>query len=79
MTEPLKVWEFNDAPPEYCELSTHGGDEDWVVFIPHSRVGDSGPFSGYEHEHEYGCHLSNWGWVQCYEVEYGVVLIFAHA
>ena len=31
---PIRVWPFGDAPEEYQALSTHGGDEDWVVVIP---------------------------------------------
>jgi hypothetical protein len=39
MTEPMdermiRVWRFEDAPPEYQELSPHGGDEDWVAYVP---------------------------------------------
>ncbi len=30
----VKVWAFDEAPQEYQDLSTHGGDEDWVAFIP---------------------------------------------
>jgi hypothetical protein len=30
----IRVWRFEDAPPEYQKLSTHGGDEDWVAHIP---------------------------------------------
>jgi len=30
----IKVWRFEDAPAEYQALSTNGGDEDWVVFVP---------------------------------------------
>lgn len=32
--QPIKVWRFADAPKEYRELSEHGGDEDWVIFVP---------------------------------------------
>ena len=30
----VKVWQFGDAPQEYRDLSTHGGDEDYVAFVP---------------------------------------------
>jgi hypothetical protein len=30
----IRVWEWEDAPQELKELSTHGGDEDWVALIP---------------------------------------------
>lgn len=32
----IKVWSWELAPEELKELSTHGGDEDWVAFIPFS-------------------------------------------
>ena len=31
---PILIWQFYDAPEHYRSLSTHGGDEDGVVFIP---------------------------------------------
>lgn len=30
----IKVWPFNQAPPEFQSLSPHGGDEDWLALIP---------------------------------------------
>lgn len=33
-TKVIKIWWFEDAPKEYQEASTSGGDEDWIVFIP---------------------------------------------
>jgi hypothetical protein len=30
----IKVWKFRYAPKEYKDLSHHGGDEDWVAFVP---------------------------------------------
>ena len=30
----IKVWEFYDAPKKLQELSGHGGDEDWIAFVP---------------------------------------------
>lgn len=30
----ILVWPFKDAPPEYKILSTSGGDEDWLAFVP---------------------------------------------
>jgi hypothetical protein len=34
MTEPMKLWRFEDAPPFFKHLSTNGGDEDWVLLVP---------------------------------------------
>jgi len=30
----ILVWAWADAPDEYKQYSPHGGDEDWVAFIP---------------------------------------------
>lgn len=30
----IHVWRFEDAPARYRELSTNGGDEDWVALVP---------------------------------------------
>ena len=37
--KPIKVWRFYDAPKKYQKLSTHGGDEDWLAFIPKDLMG----------------------------------------
>ena len=34
MKEPITVWSFYDAPKELRDLSTNGGDEDWLAEIP---------------------------------------------
>lgn len=31
---PIQVWQFKDAPQEFKNLSSHGGDEDWLAFVP---------------------------------------------
>lgn len=36
----ITVWEFYDAPEEYRNLSTNGGDEDWLVLIP-AQINDN--------------------------------------
>jgi hypothetical protein len=44
MSEPwrtgkaITVWEFHNAPREFQDLSPHGGDEDWVGYIPTDAV-----------------------------------------
>lgn len=30
----IKVWRWADAPDNLRRLSRHGGDEDWVVYVP---------------------------------------------
>lgn len=34
MNFPILVWPFYDAPEELRRLSPHGGDEDWLAFVP---------------------------------------------
>ena len=31
---PILIWPWRDAPEEYQVLSTRGGREDWVAFVP---------------------------------------------
>ncbi len=31
---PIIVYRFCDAPPQLQQLSTNGGDEDWLAVIP---------------------------------------------
>jgi hypothetical protein len=35
---PILLWSFQDAPEELRKLSGHGGDEDFVLFIPTVRL-----------------------------------------
>jgi hypothetical protein len=35
----IKVWRFKDAPKEFRDLSTHGGDEDWLAHVPEELAG----------------------------------------
>jgi hypothetical protein len=30
----IRVWRFRDAPEDLQALSTNGGDEDWLAFVP---------------------------------------------
>lgn len=65
------VWPFRDAPQGYRALSPHGGDEDWVAFIPHGFRGDP-TFMG--QETDFGrCNVSE------HPVAGGTVRIGAHA
>jgi len=34
--KPIKVWVFDQAPKNLQNISTNGGDEDWVVLVPAS-------------------------------------------
>lgn len=68
--EPIKVWKFQDAPEELRNLSTHGGDEDWLAIIPPqmtnkyiSWMGEGTPFGVcdvkiYEHPTKEGYEIA---------------------
>jgi len=47
----IRVWRFCDAPEELRNLSTNGGDEDWLALIPPKLVGEYIPWIGAE----FGC------------------------
>jgi hypothetical protein len=36
LNPPILVWSFYDAPAELRDISTHGGDEDWLALVPAS-------------------------------------------
>lgn len=36
VSDVMMVWEFEKAPPDLQELSLDGGDEDWLVYVPHT-------------------------------------------
>ena len=68
---PILAWAFYDAPKAYRDLSPHGGDEDWVAFIPDSFRGD--PVFIDQHTPFGCCSVSE------HKVEGGTVRIGAHA
>jgi len=41
---PILVWRFYDAPAWMAALSQHGGDEDWLAYIPASLAETYLPF-----------------------------------
>ena len=69
----IRVWAGAEAPGEFKALSNHGGDEDWIAYVP-KRYLDA----------NYGCEPS---WIMhlgvCdvsrHEVSHGLVFIGAHA
>ncbi len=68
----IMVWRYSDAPDEYQRLSPHGGDEDWLAFVPSDLAGQ---WIGWlEEGTSFGCcSVSEHG------VEGGVVRIGAHS
>jgi hypothetical protein len=69
---PIQIWAWDDAPDEYRALSTHGGDEDWVAFLP-DEWGDEYPSWMDEGTRFAVCDLYR------YKVENGWIYIGAHA
>lgn len=56
--EPIRIWPFAEAPEEYRTLSRHGGDEDWLAYVPRSFENRYMPFLeepvfGYSVSHYY--------------------------
>lgn len=77
----LRIYTFHTAPDMLQALSTHGGDEDWIVVCPSQFVnaywpnGLDGVFRGSEDSYVMG-----WGHVDRHVLESGeIVVIFAHA
>lgn len=72
ITKAIIVWKFDDAPKEYRELSTNGGDEDWVAFVPSCLLDD---WIGWlDSGSSFGCSS-----VDEYIVDGGVVRIGSHS
>lgn len=73
MKEPIRVWKFEDAPKEYKDLSTNGGDEDWVVFVPKEcDAGDDYQFNWIQYTDT--CNEP-----AVYKIKDGTIYIGAHA
>ena len=69
------VWPWRNAPEQYRALSTHGGDEDWVVFVAKQLDGWN-PF----YFAEGTGYLMGFGHEETHRLEDGsVVYIYAHA
>lgn len=32
--DQITLWPFCEAPLQYRQLSSHGGDEDWIMVVP---------------------------------------------
>ena len=70
--EGVTVWKFEEAPEDYRALSQHGGDEDWLAFVPNPLKDE---WIGWMQEGtSFGCCS-----VTEYPVIGGVVRIGAHA
>jgi len=68
----IKIWKFEDAPMEYQKLSTNGGDEDWIAFIPKELAGEYIGFLEVGNEFAV-CNKEE------YRVDGGIIIIGSHA
>ena len=72
MKNTIMVWRYRDAPQEFKDLSTNGGDEDWVAFVPDALTHAYIPWM--EECSSFGCCD-----VSEYPVEGGIIRIGSHA
>lgn len=72
MCPAILLWHFYDAPSEYRALSEHGGDEDYLAFVPH---GVDVPWWMDEEE----CSVFGVCSITKHQVDGGYVYIGAHA
>ena len=70
----IKVWSFHLAPEELKKLSTNGGDEDWIAFIPDSIYDENSYIPWLEEGTPYGCCF-----VDRFKVANGEIRIGCHA
>ena len=68
---PILVWRWEDAPQKYRKLSDHGGNEDWLAYVPDVYVKD---WIGWIEGVGFGCCD-----VSAHTAPGGIVRIGAHA
>lgn len=73
MLGAIVVWRFEDAPERFRSLSTNGGDEDWLAFVPSGFPGGV-PFWMGDSADGGWCNIVDW-----YDVEGGSVCIGSHS
>ena len=82
----IDIWPFAQAPARYQQLSTHGGDEDYVLVfhdlteaVPLPYPLEEVAFAG-ERDAEVGRpYAEGWGFLDCHTVGQDVVVLTAHA
>jgi hypothetical protein len=77
----IRLWHWADAPKEYRDLSTHGGDEDWVMHCPVALRGTGGPVGLWPVvDSDEDSYVQGYGHVDRHDLPNGdLVVIFAHA
>lgn len=68
----IHVWRFHEAPELLQKLSTNGGDEDWLAFIPNSFKKEYIPWM--EEGSSFGCCS-----VDSFKIINGTIKIGSHA
>lgn len=77
--EAICIWPFYAAPIEFRQLSTHGGDEDWIIYIP-AFFGRLPEAFDYATEDINRVYENGWGYADYHTLDNkAVVIIFAHA
>lgn len=69
---PIKVWRFECAPERYRDLSDHGGDEDWLAFVPDDYYDEN--INWMSEGTSFGCFR-----VSEHKVKGGIIRIGAHS
>lgn len=73
----IKIWKWIDAPKNYKALSSHGGGEDWVVYIPFEYTQDMIVRDTFGLDEDY---VTFWGHTDVIDLMTDdVIVIFAHA
>lgn len=71
----IALWRWDDAPRPLRELSTHGGDEDWVAWVPEGVE----PPDAWRADRDDRGWTPGLGWLRVYPAPGGCVLVWAHA
>ena len=81
MSKCIQIWHYHDAPKEYVDLSSHGGDEDWIMLCPADLRGTGGPVGLWPvTDSDEDSYVMGYGHVDRHDLPNGdLVVIFAHA
>lgn len=72
----IHVWRFHEAPVNLRRCSPHGGDEDWLAFIPNRYAAEPWVEHAFAYDSPFGvCSVST----HRVEALDGIVKIGAHA
>lgn len=80
----IRIWPWDLAPEEFKKLSRHGGDEDWVIYVPETlRKADLVPailWLPLNTDDDSIDWIKGFGWSDVHRLDNGgYVIITAHA